>query len=94
MKSDILRLDEKSVGEFCRLRMELFEELGEINKETDISKLKLATKQYFLSHINKDLISWGILQANNLVAIGSLCLFVRIPYEENITGLEGYISVS
>lgn len=91
MRNDILRLDEKSVDDFCRLRIELFEELGEVNNETNIDKLKSATKQYFLSHINKDLISWGILQANELVAIGSLCLFTRIPYEENLIGLEGYI---
>ncbi|MDO5398655.1 MAG: GNAT family N-acetyltransferase [bacterium] len=86
-----MRLDEKSVDDFWRLRIELFEELGEVNNETNIDKLKSATKQYFLSHINKDLMSWGILQANKLVAVGSLCLFTRIPYEENLIGLEGYI---
>lgn len=91
MRCDIFQLDEKSVDEFCRLRIELFEELGEISKDSDISELKSATRQYFLSHINKDLISWGIFQSNNLAAIGSLCLFTRIPYEENLTGLEGYI---
>lgn len=88
---DIIKLNEKSVNEFCRLRLQLFEELGEINSETDISKLETATKQYYLSHINKDLISWAVLYENNLVSIGSLCLFERIPYQENLTGLEGYI---
>ena len=44
-----------------------------------------------MSHINKDLISWGIFQNGKLVAIGSLCLFTRIPYNENLSGLEGYI---
>ena len=57
----------------------------------DTSDLELATKQYFLSHINKDLISWGIFQKEKLVAIGSLCLFTRILYKENLSGLEGYI---
>lgn len=91
MKNDILQLDEKCVDEFWRLRKELFEELGEIPQYIDISELELATKQYFLSHINKDLISWGIVQMGKLVAIGSLCLFTRIPYKENLSGLEGYI---
>ena len=91
MRNDIIQLDEKVVDEFCRLRIELFEELGEIHKNKDISELKLATKNYYLSHINKDLISWGIFQKDKLVAIGSLCLFTRIPYEENLSGLEGYI---
>ena len=69
----------------------MFEELGEIRKNKDIPELKLATKHYYLSHINKDLFSWGIFQKEILVAIGSLCLFSRIPYEENLSGIEGYI---
>lgn len=91
MSINILQLDEKLVDEFCHLRIELFEELGEIHKGRDISELKSATKQYYMSHINKDLFSWGIFKKGKLVSIGSLCLFARIPYEENLYGLEGYI---
>lgn len=91
MDDNILQLDEKCADEFWLLRKELFEELGEISQYMDTSELELATKQYFLSHINKDLISWGIVQKRKLVAIGSLCLFTRIPYKENLSGLEGYI---
>lgn len=91
MKSDILQLDKQSVDEFCRLRIELFMELGEICGDTNISQLKSATEQYYLSHINKDLICWGIFQKEELVSVGALCLFTRIPYEGNLTGLEGYI---
>lgn len=91
MNYKILRLDEKAVADFVRLRVELFEELGEISKETEVSKLKSATEQYYLSHINRDLFSWGIYQEEKLVAIGSLCLFTRIPYNGNLSGLEGYI---
>lgn len=91
MNGIVLKLDEKSVEDFCMLRMELFKELGEISERTDISELEAATKQYYLSHINKDLICWGIMQDNNLVAVGSVCLFSRIPYQENLAGLEGYI---
>ena len=57
MNNGILQLDEKFADEFWLLRKELFEELGEISQYMDISELKLATKQYYLSHINKDLIS-------------------------------------
>ena len=91
MKNEILLLDEKSINDFWRLRIELFEELEEVCKDTDFTQLELATKQYYLSHINKDLISWGIFQKGELVAVGSLCLFIRIPYNENLSGLEGYI---
>lgn len=91
MKNDIIQLDKKFADDFWLLRKELFEELGEISECMDTSELELATKQYFLSHINRDLISWGIFQQKKLVAIGSLCLFTRIPYKGNLIGLEGYI---
>lgn len=91
MDNIVVKLDEQDVNKFWQLRMELLKELEEINEETDTSKLEYATKQYYLFHINKDLFSWGILHENKLVAIGSLCLFERIPYEENLSGLEGYI---
>ena len=31
------------------------------------------------------------MQENKIVSIGSLCLFKRLPYKENISGIEGYI---
>ena len=87
----IVQLDKKAVNEFSRLRIQLFEELGEISKNSDLSELKTKTHQYYLSYVNKDLFSWGIFQGDSLIAIGSLCLFTRIPYKENLNGLEGYI---
>ena len=45
MKNEVLRLDEKSADDFWRLRTKLFEELGEVSKDTDLSGLKSATKQ-------------------------------------------------
>lgn len=91
MENNILQLGEKFVDDFWLLRKELFIELGEIHKNTYASELESATKQYFLSHINKDLISWGIFQNEKMIAVGSLCLFTRIPYNENLSGCEGYI---
>ena len=91
MKTDVIQLDEKSAEDFLRLRIELLSELGEIDEYADISQRKSSTEQYFLSHINKDLFSWGISAGGRLASIGSLCLFTRIPYEENLSGAEGYI---
>ncbi|MDD6386980.1 GNAT family N-acetyltransferase [Lactobacillus equicursoris] len=73
------------------MRKELFLELGEITTETDVEELESASKKYYLDHIGKDLLNWGIRQDGDLAAIGSLCLFSRIPYQENLTGQEGYI---
>lgn len=91
MENDILQLDENSADEFCRLRIELFKELGEIDENAGISELEAATKRYYQSHINKDLFSWGIFQGGELVSVGSLCLFNRIPYGGNLNGAEGYV---
>lgn len=91
MKHEIVQLDEKNANDFWRLRKELFLELREISREMDISELKSATEQYYLSHINKDLLCWGRYGQGKIIAIGSLCLFSRIPYPENLSGSEGYI---
>lgn len=91
MENDILQLDEKFADDFWLLRKDLFEELGEISQNTDTSELESATKQYYLSHINKDMFSWGVFQNGKLVSCGSLCLFTRIPYNENLCGREGYV---
>ena len=56
-----------------------------------IEELESASKKYYLDHIGKDLLNWGLRQDGHLAAIGSLCLFSRIPYQENLTGQEGYI---
>lgn len=79
------------MNDFWRLRKELFLELGEVSSEMDISELQSATERYYLAHINKDLLCWGRYRQGKIVAIGSLCLFSRIPYAENLSGSEGYI---
>lgn len=91
MKQQLLRLDGTFANDFWRLRKELFTELGEVTTDSDLSALEEATKQYYLTHIGRDLISWGMLEDGNLVATGSLCLFTRTPYAENLSGREGYI---
>ncbi|HCQ8731878.1 TPA: GNAT family N-acetyltransferase [Enterococcus faecalis] len=87
----IIRMDEKSVNDFWQLRQQLFEELSEIESLEDRQKLENTTKEFYLSHINKDLISWGVIIENEIIASSSLSLFNRIPYQENLTGKEGYI---
>lgn len=87
----IIRMDEKLVNDFWELRQQLFEELSEIESLEDRQKLESTTKEFYLSHINKDLISWGVIIGNKIIASSSLCLFERIPYQGNLTGKEGYI---
>ena len=65
---EILKLGPAHADEFCRLRMMLFEDVGEIPPMKDMAAdlavsaraLADATKSYYLSHIDKDLICFGI----------------------------------
>ncbi|GHW01849.1 hypothetical protein lacNasYZ03_15360 [Lactobacillus nasalidis] len=91
MEKQLLRLDESFADDFWRLRKELFTELGEVSPDDDLSDLEEASKQYFTAHVNQDLLCWGVTEEGNLAATGSLCLFSRIPYAGNLTGIEGYI---
>ncbi len=87
----IEKMDRDSVEIFWKLREALLRELGEINKETDICHFKEATTDYYMSHINKDLLSWVAMADKKAAAIGSICIFDRVPYPENIPGREGYV---
>lgn len=91
MTYKVLPLTESSADAFCRLRMQLFAELGEVPADADAGALCRQTKQYFLEHIGNDLFCWGVFEEEKLVAVGSLCLFTRLPYLENQSGSEGYI---
>lgn len=87
----IKRLGIEDVEFFLDLRLKLFYELQEIDKNDDIENLINSTKEYYLKNIDKSLITYGIFEENKIVSIGSLCLFERIPYMENISGRGGYI---
>lgn len=88
---NITTLNHKNVNQFWELRLCLLRELGEISTETNLTDLEKSTKEYFLSNINKSLICYGIIDNDEIISIASLCLFNRIPYQENLTGKEGYI---
>lgn len=87
----IKRLNIEDVGSFLHLRLKLFYELQEIERDDDVEKLKNSTMEYYLKNIDKTLITYGVIEKDKIVSIGSLCLFERIPYIENLSGKEGYI---
>lgn len=87
----IIKLNLNHLENFCKLRLQLFQELNEINITSNTLNLEMATKEYYTSHIDNDLICWGIEIDNEIVAIASMCLFMRIPYAENLSGKEGYL---
>ena len=51
MRNDILQLDEKAADDFWRLRIELFEELGEVCKGMDIFRTEISNQAIlFVTH--------------------------------------------
>ena len=91
MKFKIEQLDEKTVDNFWRLRKELFLELEKFLTKWIFPNLKSATEQYYLSHINKDLLCWGLYQEGKIVAIGSYAYFLVSRIRKISSGTEGYI---
>ncbi len=87
----IAALGLEDVDAFWRLRLQLFKELGEVAADADVRELETATKTYYLHHLQKDFVSWGAFDDNQLIALCSLCLIQRLPYQENLSGREGYL---
>lgn len=88
---EIKRLNNREVVDFWQLRLKLFQELGEVKTTDNIANLEKATKDYYVKHINQDFYCWGVFDQDKLVSTGAICLFNRVPYLENLSGLEAYI---
>lgn len=88
---NIRKLCIDDVESFLNLRLNLFYELKEIELNEDIEDLKKSTRDYYLKNIDKNLISYGVFEEDKILSIGSICLFERIPYIENLSGKEGYL---
>lgn len=76
---EVLQLDREAAEEFCRLRMDLFRELGELCPGTDVPGLERATERYYLEHIGKDLFAWGIFSGGEAAGCGGALLVFAAP---------------
>ncbi|WP_270426640.1 hypothetical protein [Fusobacterium mortiferum] len=68
----IKRLDIEDVEFFLDLRLKLFYELQEIDKNDNIENLINSTKEYYLKNIDKSLITYGIFKENKIVSNGNI----------------------
>lgn len=68
----IKRLDIEDVEFFLDLRLKLFYELQEIDKNDNIENLINSTKEYYLKNIDKSLITYGIFEENKIVSNGNI----------------------
>lgn len=87
----IRRAKKEDVEVFVRLRMELFKELGEIVQDTDTVALEATTKEYYMKNINHNFICWLAEYNGQVVGSSGFNIFQRLPYEGNLSGLQGYI---
>lgn len=68
----IKRLGIEDVEFFLDLRLKLFYELQEIDKNDNIENLINSTKEYYLKNIDKSLITYGIFEENKIVSNGNI----------------------
>lgn len=74
------------------LRMALFCELGELARPDEDPVLREATQAYFIQAQEEGSArSWVVEEEGEVVACGTLALFVRPPYPGNLAGREGYV---
>lgn len=87
----IYKSGEEDKDSFVKLRIELFDELGERDEKITEAELKRELESYYLEHINKDFFCWFAEIDGKVIGVASMCMFCRIPYYQNPVGLEGYI---
>ncbi|MEW6037547.1 MAG: GNAT family N-acetyltransferase [Pseudomonadota bacterium] len=80
----------EDIQQIVQLRMKLFVEVGAISHEDAAPELKATTLQYFQENTNVTK-SWVAEYSGKIVAAGTLSLFFRPPYPENLLGKEGYL---
>lgn len=87
----IIKMDNGNVNAFWDLRLKLFNELNEVTEDDNIELLERETRKFYIENINDNLISFGAVVDDEIVSVGSLCLFKRVPHISNVLGFEGYI---
>ena len=80
----------EDIQQIVHLRMKLFVEVGAISHEDAAPELNATTLRYFQENTNVTK-SWVAEYSSKIVAAGTLSLFFRPPYPENLLGKEGYL---
>lgn len=90
MKIRFARIDD--LADLVELRMQLFQELGEINDIKPNADLRDATARHFAqSFEDHRTVSWLAEDQDRKIGCGSIVEFVRPPYAGNLTGREAYL---
>lgn len=71
--------------------MVLLKELGELNSPHDEHLIETSTKDYLQTALSNEFISYMAEKNGEPVSISGLVLFKRLPYLENLKGIEAYI---
>ena len=88
----IRQATEADIPTLVAMRMALFCEVGELPYPTADSALIQATESYFTNaFLSGSALSWLAEVDKQVVAAGTLAMFVRPPYPGNLAGVEGYL---
>lgn len=88
---EVLQLDREAAEEFCRLRMDLFRELGSFVRERTSRAWNGPRSGTIWSISGRICSPGGFFPGGKLRAAAALCLFSRLPYAGNFAGAEGYL---
>jgi ribosomal protein S18 acetylase RimI-like enzyme len=92
MPVEIRKAAIQDIEEICRLRLELFKELGEVRSEQEEALVITVTREYLEEVLSKnEFISYLALLNGEVISVSGMALFKRPPYLENLKGLEAYI---
>lgn len=88
---EIKQLSNNNLEEYLKLRIEMLNE--DPYTEYDNIEIEKQTREYFVENINKTLITFGMFDNNNLIAVSSLEIIKRLPTPKigNINSTIGYI---
>lgn len=88
---EIKQLSNNNLEEYLKLRIEMLNE--DPYTEYDNIEIEKQTREYFVENINKTLITFGMFDNNNLIAVSTLEIIKRLPTPKigNINSTIGYI---
>ena len=80
------------IDQLVRLRLLLFEEIGEITQDRPVDAFREATLAYLATSLQQGtFLAWVAERGNQIVATSGLVLFERPPAPSNLSGKEAYI---
>lgn len=89
---NVIKVSLEHIDTIINLRLEMLEELGELNSPQEKLLMENSTREYLTKALsNNEFISYMAEIDGKPVSISGMVFFQRPPYLENLEGIEAYI---